>query len=284
VRQSAYVAGVSKRLLLTHNARLVYKLAQRFAQKGGRGRAALDDLFTAGVAGLEHAIDKFDLGRNGALSTYAYHWILQSMQRNEEAHATVLGVPVHIRDLSKRLRFYLFTAQQERRLGQEAALQVGLPLLPAAARGGAPPWHRACTCRRPPPPPRLPAIARCGALTPAACLPAPAFRAGVPRADGRAAGAAAAGAVRHQPAPVAAEHGAADDLARGRGGRQRRRHDVDAVDCRGGHGRRGGRWGCCCLAAATLGAAAAWRLLLLSGGCCCWGAAGALSGKRGGRR
>jgi RNA polymerase sigma factor (sigma-70 family) len=126
VQRSEYIASTSKRLLLAHNARLVFKVAHRYVHKG---RLPMTDLVTAGITGLERAVDKFDLSRPLALSTYAYPWVMAAMQRAEETQSLLLGVPCHTQHLGKRLRGHIAEAAEQRRMSEQEALQVGAALL-----------------------------------------------------------------------------------------------------------------------------------------------------------
>ena len=56
-----------------------------------------DDLIQEGVRGLTRAIEKFDLDRGTVLSTYATHWIRQSVQR-ALMNGGLVRIPVHAQD------------------------------------------------------------------------------------------------------------------------------------------------------------------------------------------
>lgn len=53
----------------------------------------LDDLEAVGVLGFVHAVEKYSTARGTKLSTYAYWWIRQSMQRYLEKNHHDLNVP-----------------------------------------------------------------------------------------------------------------------------------------------------------------------------------------------
>jgi RNA polymerase primary sigma factor len=67
----------AKRLLVDSTIRLVMKVAVRYS---GRN-VPLDDLVQEGVIGLFKAVEKFDVDRGNRFSTYAMHWIRQSISR-----------------------------------------------------------------------------------------------------------------------------------------------------------------------------------------------------------
>lgn len=65
--------------LARHNLRLVKKVARRYFSTDPA--VNYDDLVAAGMAGLAHAINKFDPARGRKFSTYATWWIRQHIQR-----------------------------------------------------------------------------------------------------------------------------------------------------------------------------------------------------------
>lgn len=80
------------------NMRLVAHVAKRFRDRG----IAYSDLLQEGFCGLLEAIDRFDLGRETKLATYATWWIRQSMQRAVAAGAYPVRLsPRHLRQLAQ---------------------------------------------------------------------------------------------------------------------------------------------------------------------------------------
>lgn len=61
--------------IIKHNLRLVYKIALKY-----KGLADIDDLFQEGVLCLTKGIDKFDVSKNIAFSTWAYKVIERGIQ------------------------------------------------------------------------------------------------------------------------------------------------------------------------------------------------------------
>lgn len=92
---------VSKDKLITHNLPLVMQLA-------GRRRYAIsgvldyDDLFSEGVRGLMRSIEKFDVTRDMALSTYATFWINQRMGRFINDNKGPVRIPNGLQQLKRK--------------------------------------------------------------------------------------------------------------------------------------------------------------------------------------
>ena len=84
--------------LVLANMRLVAHVAKRFRDRG----IAYSDLLQEGVCGLLEAIDRFDLGRETKLATYASWWIRQSMQRAVAGGAYPVRLSArHLRQLAQ---------------------------------------------------------------------------------------------------------------------------------------------------------------------------------------
>ncbi|MDX2037985.1 MAG: sigma-70 family RNA polymerase sigma factor [Isosphaeraceae bacterium] len=80
------------------NMRLVAHVAKRFRDRG----IAYSDLMQEGFCGLLEAIDRFDLGHETKLATYATWWIRQAMQRAVAAGAYPVRLsPRHLRQLAQ---------------------------------------------------------------------------------------------------------------------------------------------------------------------------------------
>lgn len=70
-------AGIrAKQQLIERNLRLIVRIAKKLSYQGN-----FDDLISDGVIGMDRAISKYDPTKGAKLSTYAYLWILQEMQR-----------------------------------------------------------------------------------------------------------------------------------------------------------------------------------------------------------
>ncbi|MFO0952536.1 MAG: sigma-70 family RNA polymerase sigma factor [Isosphaeraceae bacterium] len=80
------------------NMRLVAHVAKRFRDRG----IAYSDLLQEGFCGLLEAIDRFDLGHETKLATYATWWIRQAMQRAVASGAYPVRLsPRHLRQLAQ---------------------------------------------------------------------------------------------------------------------------------------------------------------------------------------
>lgn len=79
--------------LVECNQGLVTKIARGWVrQRAGR---MLEDCVQDGNIGLMHAIKRFDVSRNLALSTFATHWIRQAIQRAEVDTGHMVRLPAH---------------------------------------------------------------------------------------------------------------------------------------------------------------------------------------------
>ena len=81
--------------MLLHNMGLIHSVAQRLAGQG----LEYDDLVASGVPGLVRAIEKFDPHRGLKFSTYAMHWVRQSITRAIDNEGRIVRLPVHVHRL-----------------------------------------------------------------------------------------------------------------------------------------------------------------------------------------
>lgn len=79
------------------NILLVLSIANR------RTRLGFMDRFQYGCMGLWHSLTKFDYYAGKRLSTYATYWIVQYIRRGADQDETTIRIPVHTRDILKRL-------------------------------------------------------------------------------------------------------------------------------------------------------------------------------------
>lgn len=85
---------VARDLLITHNLRLVYTIANRSRNKG----APFLDLVQEGNLGLLRAAEKFQFERGYRFSTYAFNWITQGIRRHLAESAGAIRFPSHIQE------------------------------------------------------------------------------------------------------------------------------------------------------------------------------------------
>lgn len=95
--------GLKKRLafqkLVTSNLRLVISIAKHYV---GRG-LDFEDLIQEGNIGLIHALDKYDVDKGFAFSTYATWWIRQRIIRALCDNSNTIRLPVHMNEWVKKL-------------------------------------------------------------------------------------------------------------------------------------------------------------------------------------
>ncbi len=82
----------AKQKLVESNMRLVINIAKAY-----RSRAIpMEDLIQEGAIGLMHAAERFDPSKGFRFSTYATHWIRQSIGRAIDNKAKAIRLPAHI--------------------------------------------------------------------------------------------------------------------------------------------------------------------------------------------
>lgn len=82
----------SRERLVESNMRLVINIA-----KGYHSRSIpLEDLIQEGAIGLMYAIERFDPSKGFRFSTYATHWIRQTIGRAIDSKAKAIRLPAHI--------------------------------------------------------------------------------------------------------------------------------------------------------------------------------------------
>lgn len=96
-------------IIVEHNLRLVVKYA-RSIKKAYRAEEPIMDLVQAGNIGLMRAVDKFEVDKGYAFSTYASWWIKQSIIRHIFDNESAIRVPVHMSErfvsISRTIRNY----------------------------------------------------------------------------------------------------------------------------------------------------------------------------------
>jgi len=90
---------LARERLITSNIGLVHFCANDILKKQSRskvGTLSKEDLVQEGVIGLSRAIEKYNIGIGGKLSSYAIYWVRASMLRCIAERGEVVRVPEHV--------------------------------------------------------------------------------------------------------------------------------------------------------------------------------------------
>ena len=99
--------------LIKANLRLVVKIAHDYSNFG----LPFLDLISEGNIGLIKAVERFDPGKGGKLSTYSAWWIKQSIKRALANQSKTIRLPVHLVDKISKMR--RVSLQMSEELGRE---------------------------------------------------------------------------------------------------------------------------------------------------------------------
>lgn len=89
----------SRRRLIESNMRLVINIAKSYHSR----QIPLEDLIQEGAIGLMHAAERFDPDKGFRFSTYATHWIRQSIGRAIDNKAKAIRIPAHISQTLRKI-------------------------------------------------------------------------------------------------------------------------------------------------------------------------------------
>lgn len=93
-----------KNQIIEANIRLVINIAKFIKTNRNVGSSIeLVDLIQSGIIGLNSAVDRFDVDKGNKFSTYAFHWIEQSIRRFVDTSSKAVYIPVYKSDRMKRL-------------------------------------------------------------------------------------------------------------------------------------------------------------------------------------
>src|SRR6266436_1033360 len=111
--------------MIKANLRLVVKIAHDYSNLG----LPLLDLISEGNIGLIKAVERFNPGKGGKLSTYGAWWIKQSIKRALANQSKTIRLPVHLVDkISKMRRVSLHMSKELGRepTDEEFAEEIGI--------------------------------------------------------------------------------------------------------------------------------------------------------------
>lgn len=105
--------------------RLVVNIAKHYRN----GSIPLEDLIQEGALGLIDAVSRFDPERGFRFSTYATHWIRQTIGRAVDSKSRTIRVPAHVRETCRRIereRARLLIVLGRDPTGAEVASSLGM--------------------------------------------------------------------------------------------------------------------------------------------------------------
>lgn len=89
--------------VIAHNERLIYDIAAHYYHARVTGDVGMEDLMQLGRMGILRAMRKFDPRKPVKFSTYAWHWIRQSIRRHGMRAGQGVTMSYHATDTRGRI-------------------------------------------------------------------------------------------------------------------------------------------------------------------------------------
>jgi RNA polymerase sigma factor (sigma-70 family) len=86
---------VTRNKMIEHNYGLLLKISGKVIKDFKPKHVTQDELVAEGIKGMITALERFELERDIAFSTYAFLWIKQEMQRHLQGTENLIRIPIH---------------------------------------------------------------------------------------------------------------------------------------------------------------------------------------------
>jgi RNA polymerase primary sigma factor len=119
--------SLAKDRLVEANMRLVINIAKNYHNP----LVPFEDLVQEGAIGLMTAAERYDSTKGYRFSTYATHWIRQSISRAIDNKAKAIRIPAHVSETLRkleRMRAVLFRERGEEPTADELAQRMGISI------------------------------------------------------------------------------------------------------------------------------------------------------------